>query len=139
MITEEQYAEWFRENEGMCVDKYSSDEYWEANGFIIRTEQVSQTRRSIGRVVITDVIEYVIYGTKVTPATQWEPEDADEVELARERNFGQALIRVLLIEKEDDLNNGLGSWEEAETTKDYVTEMTAPLNKGLWCPRGNGS
>jgi hypothetical protein len=123
MITEEQYAQWFRENENMVVDKYSSDEYWEANGFIIRPETVIDKRKSIGRVVETEVTEYVIYGIKVTPATFWEPEDADEEELARERNFGNALLRVLLIEKEDDISNGLASWEEYETTKEYAEEM----------------
>jgi hypothetical protein len=111
MITEEQYAEWFRKNENMLVDK-QSDGTWETNGLYIRSEKVIKEIKSIGRMIEKEVTEYVICGVSISLATFWEPEDPDEIELARVQNFGSALIKVLLLEKENELNHKLQDWEE---------------------------
>jgi hypothetical protein len=111
MISQEQYANWFREHADMKII-FHADDTVEANSFFIRSEKVIEKRESISRTIEREVTEYVIYGEKITPATYWEPEDIDEEELARERNFGTALMRVLLIEKEHDISNGLSDWEQ---------------------------
>jgi hypothetical protein len=124
MIPLEQYADWFRQNEGMNIVFLGDEENTiEANGLYIRPEQVIEERKTISKTLQVEVTEYVISGVTETPGTFFEPPDYDEEELARERNFGNALLRVLLIEKEDDIRNGLGSWEEC-------TEFEA-INKAL--------
>ena len=112
MITIEKYCEWFKKNENLTIKKDGNG--YDVNGFFILPEKVMKARKSIIRTVLEEVTEWAVYATEYTPATQFEPEEYDEVEVAREPDFGKALLRVVILEKENDLSNRLRDWEEEE-------------------------
>jgi hypothetical protein len=109
-MTEHEYAMFFRAQWQMEITKVT--EGWEANGFYIYPEESVRERRSLGRTIRTPVKEWVVYVTVTTPATHFEPEESDEMELTRFDNFGSALARILTLSYEEKVQNSLNDIEE---------------------------
>lgn len=111
-MNDDKYIEWFRTNEKMKI--VINDDEIQANGFIIRKENVPVRKKSIVGYKSIIRLDYVVSYSERIPATHWEPEMYEEVEISRELTLGNALLKVLLLEKETDIRNALTALEEEE-------------------------
>jgi len=91
----------FRGNHGITIRK--NGEGYQVVDFYIRPEEVIKERKSIVGTIQEQVTEFVIYGVEMIPATPFEPEDADEVELSRKPTLAKAVARVIVLELEEKL------------------------------------
>ena len=105
-IPDETYIEHFKDKFNLRVKKVSGG--YEVSGYYITLEEGVRELLRIGRLKTNESYqEWVVYGVEMIPGTMFEPEDADEVELSREKTLGDALKKVLMFELSQKIDESL--------------------------------
>ena len=121
-ITDQHYVNWFSDVWKMSIE--NADDGYMVDGYYIRPETVIKTHETLVGPRECEAIEWVVSAEEVTTNGHWEPDDIDEVELARESSLGNAFAQVMLIQHEQAINDSLDNLWECVNDEDFERAMS---------------
>ena len=130
-MTNEQTIAHFEKHWAMKIVS-EKDGSFTANGLTVRPELRTESRSSIGNIVITEQTDWVIEGLEQVHAS-WEPDAHELVELSRENNLALAFAKIKQLELEWAIRIGVENEIEAMELAEFdefIERAEAQLAEG---------